>query len=63
MRVSRLVTYQEYLSCYRPDFDQILKVGSLDHLKQIQTVMVTFVHVAFVLAIFVHTYQEYLNYY
>ena len=27
--------YQEYLSCYWPDFDQILNVGSWDHLEQI----------------------------
>ena len=32
---------QQYLSCYRPDFDETLKVGSCEHLKQIPTVMVT----------------------
>ena len=46
--------YQEYLSCYSPDFDQTLKVCSWDHLEQIPTVMVTFVQTTFVLATFVH---------
>ena len=46
--------YQEYLSCYSPDFDHTLKVGSWDHLEQISTVMVTFVQATFVLATFVH---------
>ena len=40
--------YQEYLSCYWPDFDQTLKVGSLDYLEQISTIAVTFVQVTFV---------------
>ena len=30
--------YKEYLSCYWPNFDQTLKVGSWDHLKHISTV-------------------------
>ena len=30
--------YKEYLSCYWPNFDQTLKVGSWDHLKHIPTV-------------------------
>ena len=34
--------YQEYLSCYWPDFDETLKVGSWEHLEQIPTVTVTF---------------------
>ena len=34
--------YWQYLSCYWPDFDQILKVGSWDLLKHIPTVTVTF---------------------
>ena len=43
-----------YLSCYWPDFDQTLKVGSLDHFEQITNVVMTFVQVTFVLATFVH---------
>ena len=46
--------YQEYLSWYWPDFDETLKIGSWEHLKQIPTVMVTFVQGTFVLATFVH---------
>ena len=46
--------YQEYLSCYSPDFDKTLKVGSWDHLEQIPTVMMIFVQATFVLATFVH---------
>ena len=46
--------YQEYLSCYWPDFDETLQVGSWKHLEQIPTVRVTFVHATFVLATFVH---------
>ena len=42
--------YQEYLSCYWPDFDEILKVDSWENLEQISTVMVTFVLVKVVLA-------------
>ena len=41
-----------YLSCYWPDFDQTLKVGSREHLKGIPTV--TFVKATFVLATFVY---------
>ena len=51
--------YQEYLSCYCPDFDETLQVGSWEHLEQIPTVPVTFVQaifvkVTFVLVTFVH---------
>ena len=46
--------YQEYITCYLPDFDQILKVGSRDHLEKMPTVVVTFVQARFVLATFVH---------
>ena len=46
--------YQQYLSCYWPDFDQILKVGSWDLFEHILTV--TFVQAIFVLATFVHIY-------
>ena len=31
---------QQYLSCYRPDFDETLNLGSWEHLKQIQAVTV-----------------------
>ena len=40
----------KYLSCYWPDFDQTLNVGSWEHLEQISTVTV----VTFVQATFVH---------
>ena len=46
--------YQNYLSCYWPDFDQTLKVDSWENLEVIPTVMVTFVQAIFVLATFVH---------
>ena len=46
--------YQEYLSCYSPDFDQILKVGSWDHLEQIPTIMVTFIEAIFFMVTFDH---------
>ena len=35
--------YQEYLSCYWPDFDETLNVGSWEHLEWIPTVTLTFV--------------------
>ena len=44
---------QPNLSCYWPDFDETLKVGSCEHLEQIPTVRVTFVHATFVLTTFV----------
>ena len=34
--------YQEYLSCYQPDFDETLKVGFFDHLTDATTVMMIF---------------------
>ena len=40
--------YQEYLSCYWPDSDETIKVGSRENLEQIPTVRVTFVHATFV---------------
>ena len=40
--------YQEYLSCYWPNFDETLKVGSWDYLEQISIVAVTFVQVTLV---------------
>ena len=40
---------QQYLSCYWPDFDETLKVGSCEHLEQIPTIRVTFVQATFVL--------------
>ena len=45
--------YQQYLSCYWPDFDETLKVASCEHLEQILTVTVTFVQATFVLGTFV----------
>ena len=45
---------QQYLSCYWLDFDETFKVGSCEHLDQIPTVRVTFVHATFALATFVH---------
>ena len=49
-----ICTYQQYLGCFRPNFDQNLKVGSWDHLDHIQAVVVTFVQTTFVLTTFVH---------
>ena len=37
-----------------PDYDETLKIGSLEHLEQIPTVMLTFVKATFVLVTFVH---------
>ena len=37
--------YWQYLSCYWPDFDETLKVGSWEHLEQIPTLMVTIVNI------------------
>ena len=48
---SDICLYQEYTSCYWPDFDQTLKVASLDHLWQIPTVMATFVHISIISAV------------
>ena len=45
---------RQYLSCYWPDFDETLKVGSWEHPQQILTVMVTFVQATFVQVTFVH---------
>ena len=49
-----ICSYQEYLSCYWPDLDETLKVGSWEHLEQTPTVTATFVQAIFVLATFVH---------
>merc|ERR1712115_361904 len=46
--------YQQYLSCYWPDFDQTLNEGSWEHIKQITTVIMTFVHATFFLGTFVY---------
>ena len=43
--------YQEYLSCYWPDIDETLQVGSWKHLEQIPTIKLTFVKATFVLVI------------
>ena len=45
---------RQYLSCYWPNFDQTLNVGSWEHLEEIPNVTVTFVQATFVLATFVH---------
>ena len=39
---SDICPHQEYGSCYWPNFDQTLMIGSLDNLQQMPTVMVTF---------------------
>ena len=46
--------YQQYLSFYWPDFDQIFKVGSWDLFEHVPTVTMTFVQTTLVLATFVH---------
>ena len=48
--------YQQYLSCYWPDLDQIqiLNKGSWEQTLQITTVTMTFVQATFVLGTFVH---------
>ena len=40
--------YWQYLSCFWPDFDQTLKVGSWDPFEQFPTVTLTFVKATFV---------------
>ena len=45
--------YMEYFSCYWPNFDEIFKVASWEHLEQI-TIKLTFVQAIFVLVTFVH---------
>ena len=45
---------RQYLSCYWPDFDETLKVASLEHLEQIPSIKLTFVQATFVLATIVH---------
>ena len=51
--LGHICPYQKYFSCYWPDFDQTLKVGSWDHLEQMPTVLETFVQATYVLATFV----------
>ena len=46
--------YQQYLSCYWSDLDQILIIGSWERRQQITTVTMTFVWATFVLGTFVH---------
>ena len=43
----------KYLSCYWPDFDQTLNVGTWEPLEQIPTVTVTFVNATFVLVTYI----------
>ena len=50
--------YQEYLSSNSPDFDETLKIGSWEHLEQIQTVTVTFVQAIFFQATFDFLWKE-----
>ena len=54
IRVLLQTQCQQYLRCYLPDFDETLKVISCEHLEEIPTVTVTFVHATLVLAIFVY---------
>ena len=42
---SYIYPYKEYLSCYWPNFDETLKVGSWEHLEHIPTVLETSVHI------------------
>ena len=46
--------FKEYHGCYWPNFDETLKVASMEHLEKISTVTVTSVQETFVLATFVH---------
>ena len=46
--------YHEYVSCYWPDFDETLQVGSWEHLEQIPTGTVIFVQATFAQATFIH---------
>ena len=48
---------QQYLSCYLPDFDGTLKVGSCEHLEQIPTILSN------ICSIDICPYQEYLSCY
>ena len=41
--------YQEYLSCYWPNFNETLNVVLWEHLEQISTIKLTFVKATFVL--------------
>merc|ERR1711942_291781 len=43
--------YQQYLSCYWPDFDQTLNKGSWEHIQQITTVATTFDQVSNISAV------------
>ena len=52
-RTRRTRTPTKYLSCYWPDFDQTLNVGTWEPLEQIPTVTVTFVHATFVLVTYI----------
>ena len=46
--LGKICSYQDPLSCYWPNVDQTLKVGSWEHLEQILTVTATFVLVTIV---------------
>ena len=49
-----LATFVHNRNISGPDYDETLKIGSLEHLEQIPTVMLTFVQATFVLVTFVH---------
>ena len=45
---------QQYLSGYRPNFDETLNLGSWEHLEHIPAIMGTFVQATFAQVTFVH---------
>ena len=49
-----LVTFVHIRNISGPDYDETLKIGSLEHLEQIPTVTATFVQATFVNVAFVH---------
>ena len=49
-----LATFVHIRNISGPDYDETLKIGSLEHLEQIPTVTLTFVQATFVLVTFVH---------
>ena len=53
-KVKKIKFSNQYIRCYLPTFDQILKVGFWDHLEQISNVRMTFVQATFVMTLFVH---------
>ena len=49
-----LATFVHIRNISGPDYDETLKIGSLEHLEQIPTVTLTFVQATFVLVTFGH---------